>query len=229
MTVRIAPSILAADFSALGEEIATAERGGADLIHVDVMDGHFVPNITIGPPVVRAIKRVTSLPLDVHLMIADPARYLTTFADAGADFLSVHVEATPHLHKTLTEIKKLGVQAGVALNPSTPESVLNEIATEVDFILVMSVNPGFGGQKFIPRTLTKIVAIQEILEKAKNEAPIEVDGGISQSNAGDVVAAGADMLVAGSAIFGSPDPSQAIEVLRMAGSAGLPQRERKKT
>ncbi len=229
MTVRIAPSILAADFSALGEEIATAERGGADLIHVDVMDGHFVPNITIGPPVVRAIKRVTSLPLDVHLMIADPARYLTTFADAGADFLSVHVEATPHLHKTLTEIKKLGVQAGVALNPSTPESVLNEIATEVDFILVMSVNPGFGGQKFIPRTLTKIVAIQEILEKAKNEAPIEVDGGISQSNAGDVVAAGADMLVAGSAIFGSPDPSQAIEILRMAGSAGLLQRGRKKT
>jgi len=229
LTVRIAPSILAADFSALGEEIATAERGGADLIHVDVMDGHFVPNITIGPPVIRAIKRVTSLPLDVHLMIADPARYLTTFADAGADFLSVHVEATPHLHKTLTEIKKLGVQAGVALNPSTPESVLNEIATEVDFILVMSVNPGFGGQKFIPRTLTKIVAIQEILEKAKNEAPIEVDGGISQSNAGDVVAAGADMLVAGSAIFGSPDPSQAIEILRMAGSAGLLQRGRKKT
>ncbi len=229
MTVRIAASILAADFSALGEEIATAERGGADLIHVDVMDGHFVPNITIGPPVVRAIKRVTSLPLDVHLMIADPARYLTTFADAGADFLSVHVEATPHLHKTLTEIKKLGVQAGVALNPSTPESVLNEIATEVDFILVMSVNPGFGGQKFIPRTLTKIVAIQEILEKAKNEAPIEVDGGISQSNAGDVVAAGADMLVAGSAIFGSPDPSQAIEILRTAGSAGLLQRGRKKT
>ena len=229
MTVRIAPSILAADFSALGEEIATAERGGADLIHVDVMDGHFVPNITIGPPVIRAIKRVTSLPLDVHLMIADPARYLTTFADAGADFLSVHVEATPHLHKTLTEIKKLGVQAGVALNPSTPESVLNEIATEVDFILVMSVNPGFGGQKFIPHTLTKIVAIQDILEKAKNEVPIEVDGGISQSNAGDVVAAGADMLVAGSAIFGSPDPSQAIEILRMAGSAGLLQRGRKKT
>ena len=227
MTVRIAPSILAADFSALGEEIATAERGGADLIHVDVMDGHFVPNITIGPPVIRAIKRVTSLPLDVHLMIADPARYLTTFADAGADFLSVHVEATPHLHKTLTEIKKLGVQAGVALNPSTPESVLNEIATEVDFILVMSVNPGFGGQKFIPRTLTKIVAIQEILEKAKNEAPIEVDGGISQSNAGDVVAAGADMLVAGSAIFGSPDPSQAIEMLRLAGSSGLPPTGRK--
>jgi len=229
LTVRIAPSILAADFSALGEEIATAERGGADLIHVDVMDGHFVPNITIGPPVVRAIKRVTSLPLDVHLMIADPARYLTTFADAGADFLSVHVEATPHLHKTLTEIKKLGVQAGVALNPSTPESVLNEIAAEVDFILVMSVNPGFGGQKFIPQTLTKIVAIQDILEKAKNEVPIEVDGGISQSNAGDVVAAGADMLVAGSAIFGSPDPSQAIEILRMAGSAGLLQRGRKKT
>jgi ribulose-phosphate 3-epimerase len=229
LTIRVAPSILAADFSALGEEIATAERGGADLIHVDVMDGHFVPNITIGPPVVRAIKRVTSLPLDVHLMIADPARYLTAFADAGADFLSVHVEATPHLHKTLTEIKKLGVQAGVALNPSTPERVLTEIATEVDFILVMSVKPGFGGQKFIPRTLTKIVAIQEILKKAKNEAPIEVDGGISQSNAGDVVAAGADMLVAGSAIFGSPDPSQAIEMLRMAGSAGLPQRRRKKT
>ena len=228
MRIRIAPSILAADFSALGEEIATAERGGADLIHVDVMDGHFVPNITIGPPVVRAIKRVTSLPLDVHLMIADPARYLTTFADAGADFLSVHVEATPHLHRTLTEIKELGVQAGVALNPSTSESVLNEIATEVDFILVMSVNPGFGGQKFIPRTLTKIAAIHDILEKAKNEASIEVDGGISQSNAGDVVAAGADILVAGSAIFGSPDPSQAIEMLRMEGNAGLPATGRKK-
>jgi ribulose-phosphate 3-epimerase len=229
LTVRIAASILAADFSALGEAVATAEQGGADLIHVDVMDGHFVPNITIGPPVVRAIKRVTSLPLDVHLMISDPARYLTTFAEAGADFLSVHVEATPHLHGTLTAIKELGVQAGVALNPSTPASVLNEIATEVDFILVMSVNPGFGGQKFIPRTLTKIGTIQDILEKAKNEVPIEVDGGINQSNAGDVVGAGANMLVAGSAIFGSPDPSQAIEMLRMAGSSGLSPKGRKQT
>ena len=227
MTVRIAASILAADFSALGGAVATAEQGGADLIHVDVMDGHFVPNITIGPPVVRAIKRVTSLPLDVHLMITDPARYLTTFAEAGADFLSVHVEATPHLHKTLTEIKELGVKAGVALNPSTPASVLNEIATEVDFVLVMSVNPGFGGQKFIPRTLTKIDTIQGILEKAKNTASIEVDGGLNQSNVRDVVAAGADMLVAGSAIFGSPDPSQAIETLRMAGSSELPPTGRK--
>ena len=227
MTVRIAASILAADFSALGEAVATAEQGGADLIHVDVMDGHFVPNITIGPPVVRAIKRVTSLPLDVHLMITDPARYLTTFAEAGADFLSVHVEATPHLHKTLTEIKELGGKAGVALNPSTPASVLNEIATEVDFVLVMSVNPGFGGQKFIPRTLTKIDTIQGILEKAKNAASIEVDGGLNQSNVRDVVAAGADMLVAGSAIFGSPDPSQAIETLRMAGSSELPPTGRK--
>ena len=227
MTVRIAASILAADFSALGDAVATAEQGGADLIHVDVMDGHFVPNITIGPPVVRAIKRVTSLPLDVHLMITDPARYLTTFAEAGADFLSVHVEATPHLHKTLTEIKELGLKAGVALNPSTPASVLNEIATEVDFVLVMSVNPGFGGQKFIPRTLTKIDTIQGILEKAKNAASIEVDGGLNQSNVRDVVAAGADMLVAGSAIFGSPDPSQAIETLRMAGSSELPPTGRK--
>jgi ribulose-phosphate 3-epimerase len=211
----------------LGEAVATAEQGGVDLIHVDVMDGHFVPNITIGPPVVRAIKRVTSLPLDVHLMITDPARYLTTFAEAGADFLSVHVEATPHLHKTLTEIKELGVKAGVALNPSTPASALNEIATEVDFVLVMSVNPGFGGQKFIPRTLTKIDTIQGILEKAKNAASIEVDGGLNQSNVRDVVAAGADMLVAGSAIFGSPDPSQAIETLRMAGSSELPPTGRK--
>ena len=227
MTVRIAASILAADFSALGEAVATAEQGGADLIHVDVMDGHFVPNITIGPPVVRAINRVTSLPLDVHLMITDPARYLTTFAEAGADFLSVHVEATPHLHKTLTEIKELGVTAGVALHPSTPASVLNEIATEVDFVLVMSVNPGFGGQKFIPRTLTKIDTIQGILEKAKNTASIEVDGGLNQSNVRDVVAAGADMLVAGSAIFGSPNPSQAIETLRMAGSSELPPTGRK--
>jgi len=227
LTVRIAASILAADFSALGEAVATAEQGGADLIHIDVMDGHFVPNITIGPPVVRAIKRVTSLPLDVHLMIADPARYLTTFAEAGADFLSVHVEATPHLHKTLTEIKELGLKAGVALNPSTPASVLNEIATEVDFVLVMSVNPGFGGQKFIPRTLTKIDTIQGILENAKNAASIEVDGGLNQSNVRDVVAAGADMLVAGSAIFGSPDPSQAIETLRMAGNSERPPTGRK--
>ena len=170
--VRIAPSILSADFAALGAGIAAVEQGGADLIHVDVMDGHFVPNITIGPPVVKSVKRVARVPLDVHLMITDPDRYAEAFVDAGADMLSVHVEVLPHLHRTVTFIKSLGVKAGVVLNPSTPVSALEEIAADVDFVLVMSVNPGFGGQKFIPRSLQKVGAVRALLDRAGNRAPI---------------------------------------------------------
>ena len=193
MPVRIAPSILSADFAALGAGIAAAERGGADLIHVDVMDGHFVPNITIGPPVVKSIKRVARLPLDVHLMISDPDRYAEAFAEAGADMLSVHVEVLPHLHRSITFIKNLGVKAGVVLNPSTPPIAIEEVAGDLDFVLVMSVNPGFGGQKFIPKSLHKVTAIREMLDRAGNQrAPIEIDGGIDLSNIARVIDAGGD-------------------------------------
>ena len=216
MTIRIAPSILSADFAALGEAIAAVERGGADQIHVDVMDGHFVANITIGPPVVRALKRVAHVPLDVHLMIEDADRYVSAFAEAGAAMLAVHVEALPHLHRTLTMIKSLGVQAGVALNPSTPPSALDEVAEDVDFVIVMSVNPGFGGQTFIPRSETKIRVVRSLLDLAGNAAPIAVDGGVDQSNAARVVTAGARTLVAGSAIFEAADPTAATQALRAA-------------
>jgi ribulose-phosphate 3-epimerase len=217
LSIRIAPSLLSADFAALGEAVRAAERGGADYIHVDVMDGHFVPNITIGPPVVRAIKRVATVPLDVHLMISDPDRYIDTFAEAGAALLTVHVEALPHLHRTLSYIRSLGLQAGVALNPSTPVSSLDEVAAEVDLILVMSVNPGFGAQSFIPRSIVKIRAIREMLDRIGSQALIEVDGGIDLQTAAEVVAAGADVLVAGNAIFGAPDPAAAARALRAAG------------
>src|SRR5437899_10059518 len=196
MSVLIAASILSADFAALGDAIAAAERGGADLIHVDVMDGHFVPNITIGAPVVRAIKRVATVPLDVHLMIEDPDRYIEAFADAGASMMSVHVEVLPHLHRTVQAIKSLGVKAGVVLNPSTPVGALEQIAGDVDFVLVMSVNPGFGGQTFIPRSVSKVRAVRALLDSAGNvDAPIEIDGGIDLGNAGEVVEAGARILV----------------------------------
>src|SRR5436309_983097 len=179
MSVLIAASILSADFSALGEAIAAAERGGADLIHVDVMDGHFVPNITIGPPVVRSLKRVATIPLDVHLMITDPDRYIEAFAEAGASMMSVHVEVLPHLHRTVHAIKALGVKAGVVLNPSTPVGALEQIAPDVDFVLIMSVNPGFGGQSFIPHSVSKVAATRTLLDSAGNRtAPIEIDGGI---------------------------------------------------
>ena len=217
MKLQIAPSLLSADFAALGEGVATAERGGADLIHVDVMDGHFVPNITIGPPVVRAIKRVAHTPLDVHLMITDPDRYLVAFAEAGAAMISVHVEVLPHLHRTLSAIKALGVKAGVALNPSTPVVTLDEVAGDVDFVLVMSVNPGFGAQSFIPRSLAKITAVRRLLDAAGNTtAPIEVDGGIDLTTAPLVVEAGASILVAGNAIFRAPDPVAAVGEIRAA-------------
>ena len=221
MTIRIAPSILSADFAALGDAIAAAERGGADQIHVDVMDGHFVPNITIGPPVVRAIKRVAHVPLDVHLMIAHPDRYIEAFADAGAAMLSVHVEVLPHLHRTLAFIKSLGIKAGAVLNPSTPVSALEEVAGELDFALVMSVNPGFGGQAFIPRSESKVRAIRALLDRAGNPAPIEIDGGIDRTNAASVVAAGAEILVAGHAIFNGADVEAATRELKAAALEGL--------
>ncbi len=216
MTLRIAASILSADFAALGAAIAVAERGGADLIHVDIMDGHFVPNLTMGPPVVRSIRKVATVPLDVHLMLQDPDRFLEAFVDAGAAMITVHAEVLPHLHRTIQRIKELGVQAGVALNPSTPVVALEEIAGDVDYVLVMSVNPGFGGQTFIPRTESKIEAVRALLDRCGSRAPIEVDGGIDATNAARVVAAGADILVAGHAIFGAADPAGATQALRDA-------------
>ena len=220
MNIRIAPSILSADFAALGDAIAAAERGGADQIHVDVMDGHFVPNITIGPSVVRAIKRVARVPLDVHLMIAEPDRYVEAFTEAGAAKLSVHVEVLPHLDRTISFIKSLGIEAGVVINPSTPVSALGEIAAELDFALVMSVNPGFGGQAFIPRSESKVRAVRALLDRAGNPAPIEIDGGIDRTNAARVVAAGAEILVAGNAIFNGRDVEAATRELRAAALAG---------
>lgn len=223
MNVQIAPSILSADFAALGEAIARVERAGADLIHVDVMDGHFVPNITIGPPVVKSLKRVATKPLDVHLMISEPDKYIEAFAAAGADMLSVHVEVLPHLHRTVHAIKALGVKAGVVLNPSTPVGALEEIAADVDFVLVMSVNPGFGGQTFIARSESKVAAVRALLDRSGNSAaPIEVDGGIDMKTAARVVAAGARMLVAGNAIFGAADPEAATRELKALANSAIP-------
>ncbi|MEW6321542.1 MAG: ribulose-phosphate 3-epimerase [Acidobacteriota bacterium] len=224
MSIRVAPSILSADFAHLARDIAAVERAGADQIHVDVMDGHFVPNITIGPPVVRALRRVATRPLDVHLMIADPDRYLEAFVAAGAAMLSVHVEVLPHLHRTLTAIKALGARAGAVLNPSTPVSAIEEVARDVDFVLVMSVNPGFGGQQFIRASLEKIRRVRALLDAAGSAAPVEVDGGIDLANVGDVVAAGADWIVAGQAIFGSADPAETTRQLRQAARDALGRR-----
>jgi ribulose-phosphate 3-epimerase len=222
MNVQIAPSILSADFAALGEAVAAAERGGADLIHVDVMDGHFVPNITIGPAVVKSLKRVAHVPLDVHLMITDPDRYIEAFATAGASMISVHVEVLPHLHRTVHAIKALGVKAGVVLNPATPVVALEQIAGDVDFVLVMSVNPGFGGQIFIPRSEGKVREVRATLDRAGNAAaPIEIDGGIDLTTAPLVVAAGARILVAGQAIFGASDPERATRDLKARATQAL--------
>jgi ribulose-phosphate 3-epimerase len=221
MSVLIAPSLLSADFSALGEAISAVERGGADLIHVDVMDGHFVPNITIGPPVVRSIKRVTRVPLDVHLMITDPDRYIEAFAEAGAAMMSVHVEVLPHLHRTVHAIKALGVKAGVVINPSTPVVLLESIAPDVDYVLVMSVNPGFGGQTFIPRSESKVRDVRALLDRVSNPAPVEIDGGIDIRNVGRVVSAGARMIVAGAAIFHTSDPERATRELKSAALAAV--------
>ncbi len=200
--IQIAPSILAADFAALGQAVREAEAAGADFIHVDVMDGRFVPNLTIGPPVVAALHRVTRLPLDVHLMIVEPERYLRAFAEAGAAILTVHPEATIHLHRTLSQIRALGLKAGVALNPSTSEESLRYVLEVVDLVLVMSVNPGFGGQRFIPAVLPKIERVRAMLDGAgRQEVIVAVDGGISPQTAPQVIRAGADLLVAGSAVF----------------------------
>jgi ribulose-phosphate 3-epimerase len=217
--IRLAPSILAADFANLGAEIAAATRGGADQVHVDVMDGHFVPNITIGVPVVKSLRKATTLPLDVHLMITDPDRYIEPFIDAGANMVSVHVEVLPHLHRTITQIKKHGAKAGVVLNPSTNVSTIEDVASLVDFVLVMSVNPGFGGQVFIPNSLKKIHAVRALLDRHDNPAPIEVDGGVDLSTVESVVTAGADWLVAGNAIFGAPDAEAAARELKARAQA----------
>jgi ribulose-phosphate 3-epimerase len=222
--IQLAPSILSADFSALGRDISAVERGGADLIHVDVMDGHFVPNITIGPAVVRAIKRIATRPLDVHLMIEQPDRYIDDFVAAGASMVSVHVEAVPHLHRTIALIKKAGAKAGAVLNPSTPAAMLEDVAGDLDYVLVMSVNPGFGGQAFIAHSIEKLRRVRAVLDANRSAAAIEIDGGIDAANIAEVVAAGANILVAGNAIFGSGDPEAATRTLRAAAqgaAAGL--------
>jgi ribulose-phosphate 3-epimerase len=211
---KIAPSILSADFSRLGEEIAAIEAGGADYVHIDVMDGHFVPNITIGPLIVEAVRRVTQLPLDVHLMIAEPDRYIASFAEAGADIIVVHAEATNHLHRTVQLIKSLGKRAGVSLNPATPLSVLDYVIEDLDLVLLMTVNPGFGGQSFIDACIPKIQSLRGILDRRGLEAELEVDGGVKTDNIARIAHAGADVFVAGSAVFQSPDYAATIAELK---------------
>jgi ribulose-phosphate 3-epimerase len=221
MTVRIAPSILSANFAALGEDIRKVEEGGAQLLHVDVMDGRFVPNITIGPPVVRSIRKATKLPLDVHLMIEDPDRFVPAFIEAGANILTVHAEAVLHLDRTLNFIRSQNVLAGVSINPATPLSVVEHALESADLLLVMSVNPGFGGQKFIPYTVGKIRQARHWIEERNLKCQIEVDGGIDAASAPEVIQAGAEILVAGSAIFHSPDPGRKVkELLEIASSVG---------
>ncbi|HZI94122.1 MAG TPA: ribulose-phosphate 3-epimerase [Patescibacteria group bacterium] len=205
----LAPSILSADFSRLAEEILAVEKAGVRTLHVDVMDGHFVPNITIGPPVVSSLRKATKLKLDAHLMIDNADAFIDAFVEAGADMISVHVEACRHLHRTVTSIKSKGRKAGVVLNPATPLDALEEILPEADYILLMSVNPGWGGQKFIPRVKDKIVALRDRLERRGLKTLIEVDGGVTRDNIADLVAAGADLLVAGSSVFGGGDPRAA--------------------
>ncbi|MBX3204594.1 MAG: ribulose-phosphate 3-epimerase [Labilithrix sp.] len=215
--ILVAPSILSADFARLGEEIAAVEAAGADWLHVDVMDGRFVPNITIGPPVVKALRRVTKLPLDVHLMIVEPERYVEAFAEAGADTITVHVEACTHLHRTLTHIRSLGKRAGVSLNPSTGEETLRYVLEVTDQILVMSVNPGFGGQTLIRETLPKVAAIRKMIDERGLAIDLEIDGGITAETAKEAVAAGARVLVAGNAVFNDGrDYKRAIDAIRSA-------------
>lgn len=213
-SVKVAPSILSADFARLADEVALVEKAGADMIHVDVMDGHFVPNLTVGPPIVEALRAVTQLPLDVHLMITNPDGFIDDFVQAGADIITVHVETCPHLHRTIQSIRERGVKPGVTLNPATPLEQTEEILSEVALLLIMSVNPGFGGQTFIPSSLQRIRKARALIEQTGSQALIEVDGGIKVENAQDIIKAGADILVAGSAIFGSKNYEETIRGLR---------------
>jgi len=221
-TIKIAPSILSADFACLAKQIEEAEAAGADYIHVDVMDGHFVPNITVGPLVVKALRRITSLPLDVHLMVEKPEQFLEEFSNAGADIITVHWEACPHIHRALEKIKRMGKKAGVSINPATPVWVLEEILDEVDLILAMTVNPGFGGQKLIPSTLSKVEKLKRMLSERGLATDIEVDGGINEETAPAAVRAGARILVAGAAVFESPwGIREALQRIRRAAEAAL--------
>jgi ribulose-phosphate 3-epimerase len=222
--IKIAPSVLAADFARLGEQVKEAEAGGADWIHLDVMDGRFVPNITIGPFIVEAVRRSTTLPLDTHLMIVDPDKHIESFRKAGSDYITVHQEACTHLHRTISHIKSLGAKAGVSINPATPTSTLRDIVGDVDLILIMSVNPGFGGQKFIEATLRKLSETAEMIRKSGRDIRLEVDGGIDVITGPRVTAAGADVLVAGTSIFRSPDVKKAVTELRSLCEEGLRKR-----
>jgi len=222
--VEIAPSILAADFACLGEGIRAVERGGATLLHVDVMDGHFVPNISIGVPVVASLRKATRLPLDVHLMIENPEQYIPMFAEAGADMISVHQEATPHLDRALSIIREHGCKPGAVINPATPVSMLSEVLGNIDHVLVMSVNPGFGGQKFIRGTLEKIRQLKLTRERYNLAFRIEVDGGVGPENVTDLVRAGAEILVAGTSIFHTPDAAEAVRVMQQLAGGALAQR-----
>ncbi|HZI32955.1 MAG TPA: ribulose-phosphate 3-epimerase [Candidatus Binatia bacterium] len=214
--IEIAPSILSADFARLGEQIKTVEQAGASLLHVDVMDGRFVPNITVGLPVVKAISRATRLPIDAHLMIVEPGRYAESFVKAGAQMVSIHIEADPHAHRTLSAIRAAGAQAGIAFNPATPLSALEEAIKFADYALLMSVNPGFGGQEFIPESLDKVRRLRKMIDERGLRTRIEIDGGIDSDNIADVTSAGAEIIVAGSAIFGAGDPGVAVRKLREA-------------
>jgi ribulose-phosphate 3-epimerase len=214
--IEIAPSILSADFSKLGQQIEIVERAGASLLHVDVMDGRFVPNITVGLPVVKAISRATQLPIDAHLMIVEPGRYAEQFVKAGAQMVSIHIEADPHAHRTLSAIRAAGAQAGIVVNPATPLSALDEALKFADYVLVMSVNPGFGGQEFIPESLDKVRRLRKLIDERGLKARIEIDGGINAENIAEVASAGAEIIVSGSAIFGAPDPAVALRELREA-------------
>ena len=222
--VEIAPSILAADFACLGEGIRAVEKGGATLLHVDVMDGHFVPNISIGVPVVASLRKATQLPLDVHLMIENPEQYIPLFAEAGADMISVHQEATPHLDRALSMIREHGCKPGAVINPATPVSMLSEVLGSLDHVLVMSVNPGFGGQKFIHNALEKIRQLKLTRERYNLGFRIEVDGGVGPDNVAELVRAGAEILVAGTSIFHTPDPAEAVRAMKQMAGGALVQR-----
>jgi len=212
--IRIAPSILSADFSRIADAVRTAEAAGADLIHIDIMDGHFVPNLTLGPQIVAALKKQTSLPLDVHLMVENPRSFIPLFHDAGADWISIHLEASRHLHKDVTSIRELGAKAGLALNPATPLHLMREIIGELDFVLLLTVNPGWGGQKFIPSSMMKIRRLKDWIREEKLAAAVEIDGGVNLANFEDLIRAGADIFVAGSSIFRADDPAAVIRRMK---------------